>query len=76
MQWTFGFKATLRKITTIPAILSKYIGANGKEIANTAFLWDLVTDYGFKFGKKQDVTQIKSIIPNEYLPSFEAGLSD
>ena len=76
MQWSFGFKATLRKISTIPAILSQYIGANGREIANTAFVWDLVTDYGFKFGKKQDVAQIKSLVPVEYLPSFEAGLSD
>jgi hypothetical protein len=73
MQWTFAFKATLRKIENIPSSLFQYISSTGKAIADTAFIWDLVDNYGFKFGKKQDVEKIKNMIPSHCIPSFEAG---
>ncbi len=75
MQWTFGFKATLRKPENIPAILSQYISSTGKAIANTSFIWDLIDNYGFQFGKKQDIEKIKQTIPAIHLISFEAGLT-
>ena len=75
MQWTFGFKATLHKPENIPAILSQYISSTGKAIANTSFIWDLVDNYGFQFGKKQDIEKIKQTIPAIHLISFEAGLT-
>ena len=75
MQWTFGFKATLRKPENIPAILSQYISSTGKAIANTSFIWDLVDNYGFQFGKKQDADKIKSTVPTQFIASFEAGLT-
>lgn len=75
MQWTFGFKAALRKSDDIPAILMPYVSSSGKAIANTSFIWDLVESYGFKFGKKQDIDHIKKTIPAQCMSSFEAGLS-
>lgn len=75
MQWTFGFTATLRKPENIPTSLTQYLGYNGKQIANTSFIWDLVDNYGFQFGKKQDIDQIKSRVPSDCLASFEAGLA-
>ena len=75
MQWTFGFTATLRKPENIPAVLSEHLGYNGKQIADTSFIWDLVDNYGFKFGKKQDVEKIRACVPSNYLSSFEAGLA-
>lgn len=75
MQWTFGFKATLRKPENIPSILTQYLSTTGKAIANTSFIWDLVDNYGFKFGKKQNIDEIKQTIPNRYMASFEAGLA-
>jgi hypothetical protein len=75
MQWTFGFTATLRKPENIPASLTQYLGYNGKQIANTSFIWDLVDNYGFQFGKQQNIDQIRSHVPSDCLASFEAGLA-
>ena len=75
MQWTFGFTATLRKAEDIPAMLVQYLGHTGKAIANTSFIWDLVTDYGFKFGKKQDTLEIMRCVPIEYVPMFNEGMN-
>lgn len=75
MQWTFGFKATLRKPESVPAVLTQYLSSTGKSIANTAFIWDLVETYGFKFGKTQDQSVIKSKVPAQYISSFETGLT-
>ena len=75
MQWTFSFKANLKKAEQIPAFLTPYLGSTGKSIASTSFIWTLVDDYGFKFGKKQDIEKIRSHVPANYLASFEAGLA-
>lgn len=75
MQWTFGFHATLRKADTIPAILKQYLSTTGKAIASTSFIWDLVDNYGFQFGKKQDESQIAKTIPAKYIDSFNNGLT-
>ena len=74
MQWSFSFKATLRKAENIPTILSQYLSSSGKAIANTSFVWDLVNRYGFSFGKKQDIDKIKETVPVQYIEAFEAGL--
>lgn len=74
MQWTFGFKATLKNPDSMPAALTKYLSSTGKAIANTAFIWDLVTDYGFKFGKEQDTLDIMRCVPIQYVPIFNEGL--
>lgn len=73
MQWTFSFKATLRKAENVPAFLTQYLSSNGKAIADTSFVWDLVDTYGFQFGKKQDVEKIKETIPSQYIVYFEEG---
>ena len=73
-QWSWAFKISLKKPETIPANFASYLGQSGKEITKTSFVWDLVTDYGFKFGKKQDVVEIMSNVPIEYVPMFNAGM--
>lgn len=73
MQWTFGFTATLRKPENMPAYLQQYLSTTGKAIANTTFIWDLVDNYGFKFGKKQDVEEIQKHVPIDKLDVFKAG---
>lgn len=75
MQWTFGFKATLRKPENIPSFLNQYLSSTGKAIASTSFIWDLVDNYGFQFGKKQDADKIKNTVPAKFVSSFEAGLT-
>jgi hypothetical protein len=76
MQWTWSFKATLKKPELVPSILTQYLNTTGKTIANTSFVWDLVDNYGFTFGKKQDVNKIRQTIPVEYLAFYEAGLAE
>lgn len=75
MQWTFGFTATLRKPDNIPTFLSEHVNEAGNKVSDTSFIWDLVDNYGFKFGKAQDVEQIRSHVPSDKLSFFEAGLA-
>lgn len=75
MQWTFGFKATLKKAESMPSILRQYINESGNALTSTSFIWDLVSNYGFQFSKKQDVDKIAQTIPAQYIDSFNEGLA-
>lgn len=75
MQWTFGFKATLKKAESMPSILRQYINESCNALTNTSFIWDLISDYGFQFGKKQDVDKIAQTVPAQYIDSFNEGLA-
>jgi hypothetical protein len=76
-QWALSMTASIKKndLENIPTILTPHLNTAGKSIADTSFVWDLVDNYGFKFGKTQDLDQIKRTIPAKYHPSFEAGLA-
>lgn len=75
MQWTISMTASIKKksLDNIPAFLTQYLSKTGTSIANTAFIWDLVSDYGFQFGKVQDLDQIRSTIPTHCVTYFENG---
>lgn len=76
-QWSWEFKCTIKKLkeTVVPACIQNVTTDFSKGIHNTAFLWDLVTDYGFQFGKKQDIEKIKNTIPAKYIDIFNEGLT-
>ena len=76
-QWGIGMNARLcgKDIDTIPPILSQYFNSTGKVLYSTSFIWDLVDNYGFQFGKTQDVDKILSLVPAQYKASFELGLA-
>ena len=76
-QWSWEFKCTIKKLkeTVVPARIQSVTTDFSKGIHNTAFLWDLVSNYGFQFGKKQDVDKIREAIPTPYISSFETGLT-
>ena len=74
-QWSWSFTVALKKPGTIPAFLAQYLNPTGNKVSNTSFVWDLVDNYGFQFGKKQNIDEIRSHIPASCLASFEAGLA-
>jgi hypothetical protein len=74
-QWSWSFRATLKKADNIPAILTQYLNPTGKAVTNTSFIWDLIDNYGFKFGKKQDAAEIAKVIPAKYIDIFNDGLT-
>ena len=74
-QWALSFKASLPKVTEIPATLTQYLNTAGTAVANTSFLWTLVDNHGFKFGKKQDVDAIRSLVPAVHIEAFEKGFN-
>jgi hypothetical protein len=72
-QWAMSFKASLPRVDCIPATLTQYLNPTGNAVTNTAFIWDLIDNYGFSFGKKQNKEIIESYIPTQCLDSFEEG---
>jgi hypothetical protein len=71
-QWSLGINITFD--SPVSGILEqRATSKNKKSINNVAFAWDLIENYGFVFGKKQDYEKIKSEIPTKYLEDFERG---
>lgn len=74
-QWRLSMEASLVRAKEIPATLTKYLNPTGKKLSKTSFIWKLVDDYGFKFGKKQDTLDIMRCVPIQYVPMFNEGLN-
>lgn len=75
MQWTWSFRASVKKVDSIPSCIASHFNDSGKAITDTAFIWDLVDNYGFSFGKSQNVENIAQTIPAKYIDSFNEGLT-
>ena len=78
MQWAISMTANIKKksLDKVPAFLNQYLSKSGNAIANTSFIWDIVSNYGFQFGKTQDIDQIRATIPTEYITYFENGYAE
>lgn len=74
MKYTLSIHGTFD--AEVPSVLtSKATEKNKKAIDSVEFFWTLVDKYGFQFGKKQDVDEIRKFVPTTYLTEFEAGLA-
>lgn len=75
IQWALSMKASVPKkvVDNIPAFLKQYLNPTGNALTNTTFIWDIVENYGFQFGRKQDVEKIREAIPAHCLEQFEKG---
>ena len=71
-QWGLGLKLTFDEDVKGP-LEQRATSKNKKVIDNVAFVWDLIENYGFQFGKEQNISQIKAEIPEENLVDFEKG---
>ena len=78
MQWAISMTASIKKksLDKIPAFLTQYLSKTGTSVANTSFIWDLVANYGCKFGKTQDIDRIRATIPTDYITYFENGYAE
>jgi hypothetical protein len=74
MKWNPSFSISFKKPENIPISIQTLMAKN--KINNTAFVFDLVENYGFVFGKAQDVEEIKRHIPEDKLENFEKGLGE
>ena len=74
-QWYMSFNLSIKNNDSIPTYLTQYLNPKGNALTNTHFLWDLVEDYGFQFGKKQDALKIAKTIPAKFIDSFNEGLA-
>ena len=72
MQWGLSLKLTFDEEVKGPLEV-KATSQNKKTIDNVAFVWDLIENYGFQFGKEQDISKIKLEVPEEYIADFEKG---
>lgn len=77
MQWALSMKASVSKkaIDSIPPFLKQYLNTTGNALTNTTFIWDIVENYGFQFGKKQDIEKIRATIPAHLIEVFEKGFA-
>lgn len=76
MQWALSMTISLDTNDNMPAYLMQYLSSQKKEIkdiANTEFVYDLVSDYGFKFGKEQNLDSVLENIPEDEVESFNIG---
>ena len=71
MKYSVSFHASFKN--EIPAVLQTKHGVKKKAIDSVAYIWDLIENYGFRFGKSQDVEAIRKCIPTQYMHEFEAG---
>ncbi|MBO7079739.1 MAG: hypothetical protein J6W64_08035 [Bacilli bacterium] len=76
-QWSLAVTLDLDTNENIPLILTQYLSKSetkkGKRLSNTEFIYKIAKDYGFKFGKVQDLDEIKKYIPTNMLEDFNLG---
>jgi hypothetical protein len=71
-QWSLGINITFD--VPVSGVLEKRATSkNKKSINNVSFAWDLIENYGFVFGKKQDLNKILEEVPAQYLSDFRKG---
>lgn len=72
MQWGLSFKMSFDAEVKGQLEL-RATSKNKRTIDNVTFVWDLIKHYGFKFGKTQDLDEIRDNIPDENLVDFDRG---
>jgi hypothetical protein len=62
MQYTFSFSIHFKSLDDRPTELDRFFTTKGKKINNVELVSSLILNYGFKFGKEQDLEEIKKYI--------------
>ena len=74
------FRINFLNVTNAPASILPYLKIGNirnvvKRINKSRYVEELVLTHGFVFGPKQNVTKIKSLVPQLYLPDFIRGFN-
>lgn len=72
MQWAFSGHITVDTLDSIPPVLENRFNKK-KTLNDSAFVLGLIWNYGFTFGKKQNVEEIKKCVQNDI--AFETGFT-
>lgn len=75
MKFAPSFSVSIKKAENVPADVQALVDTSKKpfKINNTEFVFSLIDNYGFKFGKEQNIEDIKKTIPNNYITNFNKG---
>ena len=74
MKYTLSIQGSFN--AEVPSILRRYVNdKNSKQINSVELFWSLVDKYGFQFGKKQNIDEIRKLVPDTYLVDFDRGLA-
>ena len=71
-KWSLSCQVHVDDLVTMPPVLQD-VFKKSKTANNTSFALKLIYDYGFNFGKEQDISQIKSMSSD--LKAFDLGYS-
>ena len=76
MKYAESMKTAIKKAAQnmVPALLTKYLSKSGTSLSDSDFVCELVANYGFQFGKTQNIEMIRSKVPADFIESFESGL--
>lgn len=72
MQWGLSCRISFNQNVVGP-LEARATSKNKKAIDNVAFVWDLIDNYGFNFGKEQNLDKIIEEVPSQYLEDFQRG---
>lgn len=73
------FRINLSNVDNCPSLLKPHIsekeGHYAGRINRSKFALRLVQNNGFRFGRSQDVNEIRSKVPDKYINNFEKGIN-
>lgn len=73
MKWKPSFSISFKNIKTAPVSIQKKLTGKSK-INDTEFVFNLIENYNFKFGKVQNVDAIIEALPADKVDKFKLGL--
>lgn len=73
MKWKPSFSISFKNVETAPASIQKRLTSKSK-INDTEFVFNLIENYNFKFGKVQNVDAIIEALPADKVDKFKLGL--
>lgn len=75
MQWALSMHISFKKAAYTPYEVESKFKTKVRQINSVSFVWDLIENYNFVFGRTQDINAIRSTVPENYLADFDLGVT-